>query len=302
MLLREYALVGFSFIFLITGCKTSRAQNSHPYDSTGLLKEPAVFEPYLISTELKGEYGITFSPDGTEALFTRRDFQHEPFMKIYYTKFKDGEWQEPQVVSFSGKYEDNDPMFTPDGKAVLFGSKRPLRAGEKEKKDFDIWMVKRTSKGWGTPRHLGDAINTDEYDELYATMSRDRTIYFASNRPASYGLNDIFRAKFVKGRYQPAENLGASINTKHREANPFIAPDGSYLFFYSDRPGGYGMVDLYISYLKDGKWTRAVNLGEPVNSITQEFSPFVSPNGKYLFFARGKVADIYQVSIEGILR
>ncbi len=301
-MVRNYILGGLFLFLMMTGSGILRAQKVNPFAMAGLLKEPTVFEPYLISTELKGEYGITFSPDGTEALFTRRDFQHQPFMKIYYTKFKDGQWEEPRVVSFSGKYEDNDPMFTPDGKAVLFGSKRPVTAGEKEKKDFDIWMVERTSKGWGTPRHLGDAINTEQYDELYATMSRDRTIYFASNRPASFGLNDIYRAKFVNGAYQPAENVGASINTQHREANPFIAPDGSYLIFYSDRPGGYGMVDLYISHYKDGKWTRAVNLGEPVNSVTQEFSPFVSPNGKYLFFARGKVADIYQVSTAGIIR
>jgi Tol biopolymer transport system component len=66
----------------------------------------------------------------------------------------------------------------------------------------------------------------------------------------------------------------------------FAARDGSYVIFESQRPGGYGQSDLYISYNEDGVWTAPLNLGPVINTTQIEDNPFVSPDGKYLFFNR----------------
>jgi hypothetical protein len=82
------------------------------------------------------------------------------------------------------------------------------------------------------------------------------------------------------------ENLGAPMNSAQNDGSACIARDESYLLFESDRPGGFGQADLYISYNEDGVWTEPRNLGFPINSEQIEDGPFISPDGKYLFFNR----------------
>jgi len=86
--------------------------------------------------------------------------------------------------------------------------------------------------------------------------------------------------------YPGAENLGAGINTAHGDDLPYIAPDESYLIFASDRPGGYGGRDLYVSYRSDARWSVPQNLGPAINTAAWELYPSVSPDGRYLFLTR----------------
>jgi len=83
--------------------------------------------------------------------------------------------------------------------------------------------------------------------------------------------------------------LGDAINTKFDEYEPYIAPDESFLIFMAGgRPDGMGGFDLYISYKRNGQWTKAQNLGAPVNSTADELSPRISPEGKYFFWASAR--------------
>ena len=83
--------------------------------------------------------------------------------------------------------------------------------------------------------------------------------------------------------------------------DPFIAPDQSWLIFASERPGGYGAADLYVSFRRpDGTWGEPKNLGPSVNTAGSEYTPMLSPDGRYLFFTRGRFGDdIYWVDVEG---
>ena len=98
----------------------------------------------------------------------------------------------------------------------------------------------------------------------------------------------IYRSVFRDGKYQEPEPLPASINSTAQDWTPFIAPDESYLIFSSNRSGSmdsYG--DLYISYrLANKNWSAPQNLGDKINSPSQERFPSVSPDGMYLFFTR----------------
>jgi hypothetical protein len=76
------------------------------------------------------------------------------------------------------------------------------------------------------------------------------------------------------------------VNTERGEGDLFVAPDESYIVLSSGRPGGLGRNDLYISFMKrDGSWTVPANMGGAVNSEEIEYCPFVTPDGKYLFYS-----------------
>src|SRR5262249_13600695 len=100
----------------------------------------------------------------------------------------------------------------------------------------------------------------------------------------------------VDGRYNAPENLGSAINTEFDEYEPLIAPDQSFLIFMaSGRPDGHSRSnDLYLSRRKDGAWTPAENLGDEINSHREEYSPSLSPDGKYLFFASARLKPVPQ--------
>ena len=277
----------FSFIIMfIAFClmyKTSQAQ-------TGTTYQPELFAPGIISNQYS-QRDAGFTPDMKEFYYS---MSSPGFSVILVSKNINGKWSTPETVSFSGNYSDLEPFVTSDGKRLYFASNRPLK-GTGEPKDFDIWYVDRTGNGWGTPVNLGDVINSEK-DEFYPSLTGDGTIYFTAQRPDSHGDEDIYRSKLVDGKYSTPEDLDDSVNTKGGEFNSFIARDESYLMFTSmGWETGKGHGDIWICFRKnDGTWTKAMNMGESVNSPSFEFCPSVTPDGKFLFFTSNrKVADPY---------
>ncbi len=81
--------------------------------------------------------------------------------------------------------------------------------------------------------------------------------------------------------------MSKALSTGAYNAHPFIAPDDSYLIWDSERDGGYGRSDLYISFRQqDGSWGAAINMGDKINTALEDGFPNVTPDGKYLFFGR----------------
>lgn len=270
-------------VVLLLGCASfAAAAEPAPYASPNPLPEPAVFAPGVIST---GDYEThpAFTPDGKTIYFLKNTPTFS-FWTIVDSHFSGGHWSTPEVAPFSGQYSDADPFITADGSKLFFISTRPLKAGEKAK-DLDIWVMEKTAKGWGEPRNLGETVNSSE-DEWYPTVAADGTLYFGSGRPGGKGRTDLYRARYNNGAYQQPENLGAPINTEFQEYEPFIAPDQSFLIFMAARPRNAG--DLYISYNRNGTWTEPKSLGEKINSAGTEYSPKISPDGKYFFFSSTK--------------
>lgn len=248
-------------------------------------KEPIMFEPGKISNG--GVFGLTISPDGNTALWVESNGRRDTLI-IKESQKINGVWQEPVIASFStttAAWKDIDPVFSPDGQQVLFQSTRPV-PDQPNRTGFDIWAVKRTAKGWSAPYHLGNIINTD-VSESYASITTPGHIYFMKENVNKQGNSDIYVSRLVNGIYQNPENIGAPVNTiDHRESNPFIAADESFLIYFSSDPKGLGEVDLYISFNKNGTWTTPKNLGSPINSSMAEFCPFYHAKEKRLYFAR----------------
>lgn len=263
----------FLFIVLLLPFTTLQSQTT-----------PQEFEPGLISKS--GEFGLTISPDSKTALWVQSNGKRDTLVIMQSTK-KKGRWQQPVVASFSqsdGKWKDIDPMFSPDGKTVLFQSTRKV-PGLDNRTGFDIWAVNKEKNGWSKAYHLGNTINSDS-SESYASVASNGNIYFMKNNEDGIGSSDIYVSRFVNGQYTTPQNIGSPVNTKHRESNPYIAANEEYLLYFSSDPGGFGEVDLFISFNKNGQWTSPVNLGKPINSSLAEFCPFVHATEKRLYFSR----------------
>lgn len=271
------------FFVLAFGLSPLAAQvRSKPgYAASSPLTTPRLFGEGVFSTDA---YDITptFTPDGQIAVFTVSNPSYRRHT-LLITNFRGGKWQTPEVAPFSGQWSDADPFISHDGAKLYFISNRPV-TGNTPKRDFDLYVVEKTTTGWGEPRNLGAPLNTDA-SELYITVTKSGTIYFVTSIQGGLGQGDIYRSALVDGKYAPPENLGAAINSPGHDTTPYISPDESYLIFASTRQGGSGDQDLYISYRRDGVWTKAENMGSQINSPGRDYCPLVSPDGKYLFFS-----------------
>lgn len=259
-----------------SGAKSAVELTRDPYQQS----QPEVFGPGVISTG-DMELNAAFTPDGQTLYFSKRTPKYQ-LWTILVSSLRRGSWSTPKVAEFSGQYGDNDPFISPDGSKLFFSSNR-IGPG-KTKYDFDIWMVEKTRSGWSEPTNPGPPVNT-ESQEFYPTVSANGTLYFSSNREGGKGSGDIYRSRFIDGKYSAPENLGDSINSKYFDGDPYIAPDESFLIFVSyNRPEGLGDGDIYISFNRNGSWTAAKNLGSRINSSALDFCPTMSPDKKYFFF------------------
>ncbi|HMG94210.1 MAG TPA: hypothetical protein VK589_29325, partial [Chryseolinea sp.] len=136
-------------------------------------------------------------------------------------------------------------------------------------------------------------------------VSDKGTLFFGAylDSIGNYGKSDLYYYS-LKDHSAAIINLGNVINSTSEEWDPFIAPDESYLLFESDRPGGYGGTDIYITFNRDSSWSQPVNLGSSINTKGYEVAARVSPDGKFLFFDRPQKneQDIYWVSSDIIER
>ena len=242
---------------------------------------PEIFAPGIVSTCLQ-ELNSVFTPDGGEFYFCVRT---QGASSLFVMKRVQGVWGRPMPLPFAGPYDDIDVSLSPDGQTLFFCSNRPVASGGLPKEDHDIWMCPRQGDSWGSPEHLGEAVNSPR-DDFYPIVTKNKTLYFNSQR-AGPGTNDIYMCRWVNGKYAPAEKLGPEINTDRREFDAFIAPDESFIIFTSERPADDRFGDLYISFkTPEGAWTPARYMGKTINALGPEFGTTLSPDGKYLFFTR----------------
>ena len=292
----------------LASCTGLRTAGTHaPGTVPGIIETgtPMIFAEGVISA---GDASCpAFAPDGRTVYFMRESTaprRHPLDYTIMQSTYADGRWSEPVVAPFAGRHLDIDPFVSRDGRQLLFGSRRPLQPGGAERGEYQMWSVTREGDGWSEPRPFGPPVDTT-VGRFFSTMTAAGTVYFTQRRGTD---NDIYRSRLGPGGYEPPEPVIA-VNTRFSDSNPLVSPDERVLIFFSARPGGFGQADLYVSQRVDGEWSAPRNLGAGINTSDAENCPSFSPDGRQLFFARGKRnADgqvesrhIYYVSLDSVL-
>lgn len=205
-------------------------------------------------------------------------------------------------------WDDYAPAVTANG-TLFFTSRRP----NPRRLDFmdDVYRVDHIDRNWEKPVYLSDVINTPESQGAISISPDGRTLYLALCRqPDGYGKCDIYVADWNERgtEWTKARNLDNPegtdlqmstivddfnrINTTYWESQPSISPDGRTLYFSSDRPGGYGGTDIWMSQKQlDGTWGRPVNLGPDVNTKGEERTPSIAFDGRTLYYASDGYPD-----------
>ncbi|UCG87708.1 MAG: PD40 domain-containing protein [Gemmatimonadota bacterium] len=250
---------------------------------------PQLFAPGIVST---GVYtrDLAMTPEGDEIYF---GVMVGGFSTIMVTERVNGRWTKPEVAPFAAdpQHLNLEPAISPDGQKFYFLSNRPRDGGAMDPADVgrwvnqDIWVMDRTAAGWSEPYNLGPPVNSAAA-EYFPSVTADGTIYFTRQDPESQA-SLIHRSRLVAGEYQEVELLGPEVNSTAGQFNAYVAPDESYLMVgVAGRDDSFGGTDYYISFRDESdNWTGPINMGELVNTPRGgEWSPYVSPDGRYFFF------------------
>ena len=180
--------------------------------------------------------------------------------------------------------DEGSVAISADGLELYFVSGREGGYGE-----GDLWVAKRATPedDWGTPENLGPTVNGEGWDAEPAISADGLSLYFESNRAGGHGAFDIYvtTRPTKDDPWDPAVNLGATVNTLSSEQTPFVTADGLSLYLGSDREGGYGDGDMYVATrpTTDDPWGTPVNLGPVLNTEGWEGCPYLSSDGLTLF-------------------
>lgn len=224
----------------------------------GRVAEP--FAPGVISKEGWQIEGV-FAPGMREFYFTTDSGKDTPITVIGFRQ-QNNIWK--KYTTFLRKGEIT---FSPDGKRMHMAKGYKDRIGD----------------AWSERKSLGPMFDRKDWGIMRLSASAKGTYVFDD-----YKSKDTIRISTVKdGKRQAPKRMSPVVNSGKFTAHPFIAPDESYLIWDSERDGGYGASDLYISFRQqDGSWGPAINMGNKVNSEKGDTYASVTPDGKYLLFNR----------------
>ena len=248
-----------------------------------------VFAPGIVKPPSGFHSAVVFNQAGDMACWTEMEKG-----RTFCSQRTDDRWMPPQLLPFDPEYGVREPMFAHGDRRLYYLSRRPLEHDPVNRER--IWFVEHTDgSAWSSPQVIDEVVAAHPTHWQFS-LTAGGDLYFTSEIPGVRGEQDIYVARWRNGAFSEPESVGDGVNSDLREFCPFIAPDESYLIFSRSVPEERGRADLFISFRDaDGGWTEAVNMGDSVNSLHNETSPVVTPDGKYLFFLRvsGDVNDVY---------
>lgn len=260
------------------------------------------------------EKAPSITADGKTLIFTSRrpgkssalDIEGDKkyFEDIYIARWdsiKKG-WGTAELLPGTINTEGHDACssISPDGKEI-FIYKNDI---DGESRGGDIYTSKISSSGkWGAPKPLGKPVNTTYFEGGACIAPDGNTLYFVSERPGGYGHADIYSAKRKdRTTWDVPVNLGADVNTAEDEGGIFLAPDGKTLFFTSQGYNSMGGYDIFKTVNENGKWSKPVNLGYPINTINNDMSLTLSADAQTGYFTSDRKGglgdlDIYKLDL-----
>lgn len=190
------------------------------------------------------------------------------------------------------------PVLTADEQTLVFTrNQRPNNMMDYQE---DFYFSVLENGEWTRAMNMGEPINTDDNEGAQTITADGQQLFFIGcNRKTGMGSCDIYRSLRKGNHWGVPENLGPPVNSSKWESQPSISSDGKTLYFSSNRPGGQGGMDIWVTNLApNNEWTVPRNLGELINTPYSEETPFIHPDGRTLYFtSNGHVGmgekDIY---------
>ncbi|KWW30177.1 MAG: OmpA/MotB domain-containing protein [bacterium P3] len=181
------------------------------------------------------------------------------------------------------------PAITADGATLIFTRRSPrtatTTAHTPEEEDFYICRLDSEGR-WSHAQRMEPPVNTTDNEGAQCISYDGRIMIFtACGRRDGAGRCDLYQSVWHSDRWGKPRNMGPAINTGNWESQPSLSADGQTLFFVSDRPGGYGGTDIWMSRRVDGEWGTPVNLGPVINTAGHEAGPFIHYDGRTLYFS-----------------
>lgn len=281
-----------------------------------MMNNPVPFNPFSVKgvSSPFDEYLAILSPDNQTMLYTRKvkipprlddltpKIRYEE--QFFYSEKNENLFGDGMKMPypFNQKNDEGSASLTLDNTTLFFTF---CIYNQKEKYyNCDICWTRKLMGYWGEVEALGDQVNSIlDWDAQPSVSSDGKTLYFVSDRPGGFGGYDIYVTHKVNGKWMPAENLGAPINTAGNEKSPFIHTDNRTLYYSSDGLMGMGGYDIFVAR-KNGEdqWKDPVNIGYPINSKDDDVGFFVSVDGEFGYFASNKLDgnggwDIYSFEL-----
>ena len=240
---------------------------------------------------------LTFADDGTMVYCSaREDLGAAPGdpKDLYIATFnaETGTWNKPenmgQPVNAAPatdkdplrKGDDREPWITKDGNTIYFKSDRLATSNPANAND--LFVTHKVNGKWTEPTLLAAPISTDAGNEHCPAILNDgKTLCFASMRAGGFGGSDIWcSTQDANGNWQNPINQGPNINTAAEEFH-FSQDNNGVVYFTSNRPGGFGGMDIYSAkQIGANQWSEAKNLGPQVNTANADMCPALHPDNK----------------------
>ena len=252
------------------------------------VKHPLPFKPKNLGPNIntfEPEYLPSFTADEQFLIFTRRVRNQEDF---YISRKENGQFL-PAVPMEDINTDKNEgaQCISSDGR---FLAMTICGRDQNSRGSCDIYFSEKKNGSWTPIKKMGNAVNSSKWDAQPSLSANGQAIYYSSERPGGHGGRDIWVSyRNDDGKWGARSNLGDSINTPGADQAPFIHPDGKTLYFMSDGHPGMGGGDLFFSKrLPNGQWSKAKNLGYPINDEGIQGALVVSLDGRKGYFAGPK--------------
>ena len=186
-------------------------------------------------------------------------------------------------------YDEYLPALTADEQTLVITRKEPRKstttAMTPEEEDFYISTLD-TNGNWTMAERVSEPLNSNDNEGAQCISQDGRFIVFTICGEGGLGSCDLYWSKKIGDRWSKPRNLGAAVNSRYWDSQPSFSIDGKTLYFTSNRPGGKGGKDIWKTTLNEnGRWNKAVNLGDSINTPQDETCPFIHYDDQTLYFA-----------------
>jgi WD40-like Beta Propeller Repeat len=276
------ALISLSILASAVQAQTATDPATRPAAHPDIIvagTKPAVFLQEGVSVPNQ-ESAPAFTADGNAVFFADSNF-------ISFSKKVNGKWTHPARIKFAdtaSHYRDWDPALTMGGKRLIFSSNRPWKV-----KSNHLWYADRLDGDtWSQPKHMDAPVNWDGAPTYAPSISAKGTICFCSrDRDGNKGMRG-YCSLYKEGQYEKPIML--RLNGDEEIFDPFISPDEHYIIFASTKK-------LFISYREGNDWSAGQALGPQVNGGGWNGGPYVSPDGKMLYYSSSLTDGLMMIPV-----